>query len=197
MIIEKNKKINNILCPKCGEICIINIKDYKITLNNCDNGHRTTNILIEEYLNQIKKIDESKIICNICNKNKSEVYKNQFYKCCKCNINLCPLCKSNHDKEHIIIDYELKYYICNIHGERYISYCKECKKNLCDMCELEHNENHNYINYREILPKNEISNNLKDLRKSIDNYKNTIQDIIKIFNETINYFEKYYELSND
>ena len=42
------------------------------------------------------------------------------------------------------------------------------------MCELEHNENHNYINHREILPKNEISNNLKDLRKSIDNYKNTI-----------------------
>ena len=47
-----------------------------------------------------------------------------------------------HDKEHNIIKYEDKNYICNIHNDRYISYCNKCNKNLCLKCENEHkNEN--------------------------------------------------------
>ena len=64
---------------------------------------------------------------------------NIFYKCYNCNINLCPLCKSNHvkkyDKTHIVKDYDLKNYFCNEHDERFILYCKDCNKHICDICD--------------------------------------------------------------
>ena len=140
----------DIICPKCGTNCIININDYKIDLNNCENSHIVSNILFKEF-NDSQIIDKSKIICNDCKKNIFEIYNNQFYKCCKCNINLCPLCKLNHNQNHLIIDYNLKDYICYIHGEKYISYCNEYKKNLCDLCGLEHDNNHTFLYHREII----------------------------------------------
>ena len=149
----------DIMCPKCGENCLIEIKDYKINLNKCDNKHNINNILLSEY-NNTQIIDEKKIKCNKCFKNKLEIYNNKIYICCNCNINLCPLCKSNHNNKHILIDYQLKNYICNIHGERYMSYCKECEKNICDICELMHNKNHNLINHRDII--NNRDNNIKE-----------------------------------
>ena len=47
---NNNERINekeskDIICPYCGENCIIEIKDYKINLNKCDNKHNTNNIL--------------------------------------------------------------------------------------------------------------------------------------------------------
>ena len=42
-IIKQNK---DILCPKCREICLLNINDYKITLNKCKYGHNILNILL-------------------------------------------------------------------------------------------------------------------------------------------------------
>ena len=45
-------------------------------------------------------------------------------------MNICPLCRPNHDKDHSLIKYEQKYYICNIHNEECISYCKECKEEI-------------------------------------------------------------------
>ena len=45
-------------------------------------------------------------------------------------MNLCPLCKSNHDKDHKIINYEQKYFICEEHNKEYNSYCEACKKDL-------------------------------------------------------------------
>ena len=111
-----NEKINekenkDIICPYCGENCIIEIKDYKINLNKCDNMHNIDNILLDEF-NNTQVIDEIK--CNNCNKNKLEIFNNKIYKCCNCNINLCPICKSNHNKEHKIIDYQLINYIKNV-----------------------------------------------------------------------------------
>ena len=39
---EKYKILSkNIICPKCGEIAKIKIKDYKITIYDCMNGHKT------------------------------------------------------------------------------------------------------------------------------------------------------------
>ena len=80
-----------------------------------------------------------------------------------CKIDLCPMCKSKHNKNHKIISYNDKEYICNIHNEKYNSYCKECKKNICMKCEREHN-NHERINYGDILPK---ENNIKELKEYI------------------------------
>ena len=85
-------KFKDIICPKCSENCLIEIKDYKINLYKCDNKHNINNILLDKY-NNTQIIDEIK--CNNCNKNKLEIYNNKIYKCCNCNINLCPLCKSN------------------------------------------------------------------------------------------------------
>ena len=152
LVNSDNKTINQqtkvisklIICPNCGENCIFNIKDYKIDLNQCDNGHNISNIFIEEF-NNTQIIDESKIKCSQCNNSKNKIYGGKFYFCCKCNYDLCPLCKSNHSQEHLILDYELKNYRCKIHGERYILYCETCKKNLCDLCEIEHNRNHQFI----------------------------------------------------
>ena len=44
----ENKKIlkQPIVCPECGDICLIDFKDYKIILNNCINNHNNENILL-------------------------------------------------------------------------------------------------------------------------------------------------------
>ena len=122
-----------ILCPACKEICILNFKDYKIYLNNCIRKHFFSNILFEQF-NDFQKVDESKILCYNCNNNKKDSFESKFYKCCNCNINICPLCKLNHDKNHKIIDYDKKNYNCNQHGEKYKYYCNECNQNLCELC---------------------------------------------------------------
>jgi hypothetical protein len=145
--INKNERIiksKDIICLKCGEICRIKIINYKIKINECKNNHEYNNILLNEFDNT-QNINECKIICNNCNNNKSKTYNNKFYICGECNINLCPICKSKHNKEHKIIDYDNKNYICNKHNELYISYCEKCKNNLCMQCEIEHNNSHKII----------------------------------------------------
>ena len=189
------KELKDIICPECGENCVIEIKDYKINLNKCDNQHELNNILLEVFnsIQIINVIKKSK--CNICNKNKLEIYDNKIYKCCNCNTNLCSLCKSNHNKEHIIIDYDLINYICKLHGERYTSYCKQCEKNICDICELEHNKNHNLIYHRDIV-KNKENNNLNELKIKIDKLKHEVNDIISKLNTIINNLDIYYNINN-
>ena len=147
---EEKVKSKDIICPKCGEICIIKIDDYKIKLNECKNNHEI-NILLNEY-DDTQNINE--IICNNCKTNKNRIYNNELYICGTCNINICPLCKLKHNKEHKIIEYENKNYICNKHNESFISCCKKCKNNLCMVCEIEEN-NHEIISYKGIIPKKE------------------------------------------
>ena len=36
---ERIIKSKDIICPKCGELCLINFDEYKIKLNNCKNKH--------------------------------------------------------------------------------------------------------------------------------------------------------------
>ena len=124
------KKSEYIICPQCKENIKFKIEDYKISLYKCKNGHRIDNILLDEF-EKTQYIDISKIECNICKENnKSNTYNNEFYICLTCRINICPLCKSSHDKLHNIINYEQKNYICERHNETYIKYCDECKKNI-------------------------------------------------------------------
>ena len=162
-----------IICPICKEHARYELKNYRIRIFNCKNGHVIDDILIKDF-ESTQMIDESLIICDKCKKNnKSNTYNNEMYRCNECNMNLCPLCKSNHDKKHTIIDYEQKYYICNIHNKEYNSYCETCKKDLCEFCKNEH-KNHEYVSYSEIIP--------KDLEK-INNILNiTINSFLKSFN---------------
>ena len=176
-----------IICPSCKEICEINFSDYKISLGNCKNGHYFKDILLNEF-NDFQKIKEKKILCDNCNNNKMEAFKNEFFKCCYCNKNLCPLCKNNHNNKHIIIEYDNKNNLCNQHGKRIILYCKDCKQNLCDLCDL---KNHNYV-FLYKKAKDNI-NNLDTLRKTIDKLKIGINNIINDkSNLVISNFEIYY-----
>ena len=96
VIKENIIKSKEIICPKCYENIFIKIEEYKINLFNCKNKHNINNILLKDYGN----IDISKIICDICKvKNKSQTYNNEFYRCNICKINICPLCKSNHNNK--------------------------------------------------------------------------------------------------
>ena len=70
--------------------------------------------------------------------NKNDTYKNVFYYCLNCKKNLCPLCRDRHDRNHNIIEYEQKNFICPEHEDYYSLYCKTCKKNLCSGCQNEH-----------------------------------------------------------
>ena len=68
-------KSNEIICPICKEICKYKIKDYKIKLYDCKNGH----IKLNEFVNK-QNIDISQIKCDNCKeKNKSNTYNNEIY----------------------------------------------------------------------------------------------------------------------
>ena len=99
---------NEIICPKCKENCNFGINDYKVTLYGCKNSHEKRNIILDDFY-KTQTIDESNIICDNCKENNKQItYNKQFYKCLVCTQNLCPLCKSKHDKSHIVIEYEQK-----------------------------------------------------------------------------------------
>ena len=138
-------KSKEIICPECKENTSIDIKNYQIHLNKCKNKHKLNNIIFNEF-EQTQNIDISKIICQTCGKqDKGHAYKNEFYKCLNCNLDLCPLCKSLHDNSHKVINYDLKYYLCHKHCENYSKYCENCKKNICLNCENERKIIEQYI----------------------------------------------------
>lgn len=191
---NKLKLSKDIICPECGEICLIIFKDYKIKLYGCKNNHKKYTSM-NDY-EETQKIDESKIFCNICKKKKSESYNNKFFICGKCNVNCCPLCSSIHAKEHILIDYENKNYLCIKHNEQFISYCDICKYNLCLQCELEHNNSHKIIPYKSIYPNlSDIKNKLKNIENIIIAFNDDINKIIDILNKIKNNINEYYEIN--
>ena len=190
-----NKVISKeIICPKCRETSKLKLNDYKVCFYDCKHKHKTNNISLEEFE---KTLDLSNVICDKCKTvTINESFENTFFKCLKCDMNLCPLCKVKHDKEHFIINYEKKSYICNLHKEHYNSYCQNCEKNLCALCQNEHIE-HKIISFRNILPnKNDIAIKMKELRETIDNFEKSIQEIIDILNKVIQGIELYYNINN-
>ena len=187
-------KSKNIICPECNEDIKIKIEDYVINLYECKNKHDIIDILLNEF-DSTQNLDISKIICQNCGKyNKLNVHNNIFYKYNSCKKDLCPICYSNHDKNHNIINYDDKNYICEQHNKLYIAYCDNCKQNICLYCEQDHKE-HNIINYGKIFPnENEINNKLKELEEAKDKFQNDIDGIIIKLNKIKNNFEIYYNI---
>jgi len=110
-----NIKSKQIICPECGEDIRIKFNEFKINLYECKNRHNINDILLDEF-ESTQYIDESKIICDECKRNnKNKSYNKIFYRCNKCKMNICPICKSKHNKEHNIINYDEKNYICEMH----------------------------------------------------------------------------------
>ena len=187
-----------IICPKCGDSCLMEIEDYKIKLYNCKNNHKTKNILIDEFYNT-QKVNLEAIICSECGQNKKDVYGNKFYFCLICKKNFCPLCSSSHNKIHkSIINYDEKHFICNVHHqESFISFCNDCNENLCFICEKAHN-NHSRVNLNSIIP------SIDNIKKKIENFRSKINKMKKIFKEIIEKIEKvcnsmeiYYKINNE
>ena len=189
--LEKSK---NIICPKCGEISLISINDYKIKIYGCKNGHEVNDILFKTFENT-QKIDISKIICDICKQNnKADSYNKVFYSCQDCKKNICVICKLAHDKNHKIIDHEYKDFICFKHNESYCRYCKDCNINFCLSCEPKH-ENHNSISLMMDLDK--IKGDVDNMRKILDEFNNNINNIIKKLKKVSENLEIYYKVYTD
>ena len=132
-------KSEDIICPTCFEPCRIKTENCKIALFGCVNNH-STNLKITDFL-KTQKINILNIKCEKCKtKNKANFPSNEFYKCLTCNINLCLYCKSSHESNHNIINYDQKNYICKKHYEPFIKFCKQCNKNICFICDDEHEE---------------------------------------------------------
>ena len=168
----------DIICPECKENSLINFENFHAYFHDCKNNHNIMETLNEYEKSQ--KINLNKIVCNICNiNNKGNTHNNEFYICNTCNINICPLCKTKHDKNHNIINYDDKNYICRKHkDEKFIKYCKICKIDICMICEEEH-IGHELLEHSKILIKNnDLLNSMKDLNNVIDNFKYKI-NIIK------------------
>ena len=87
-----------IICPECKENSLIDFENFHAYFHDCKNNH-----IIIKTLNEFEdsqKINLNKIVCNISNiNNKGKTHNNEFYICNTCNKNMCPLCKSNHDKK--------------------------------------------------------------------------------------------------
>ena len=128
---DKIVKSKEIICPVCNKNLRVKIEDYKFNTYGCN--HERREVKIREF-EKIQEINESKIICEICNENnKGNAYNNEFYRCINCNKNICATCKLKHNDK--IIEYDKRNCICGKHNEIYIKYCKECNKNICMKCE--------------------------------------------------------------
>ena len=193
-VITKSK---DIICPKCFEPCRIKIDNYKIVLYGCINKHITNNIKIKDFPNT-QKINESQIICTRCKiKNKGNTPENEFYKCLTCDSNLCLLCKPNHDKEHNIIKYDQKNYICRKHNDTLIQYCEKCEQNICFSC-IEEHKGHKTIFLGDIIPNmKEKKDELIEIKNEIKNFNNNIKAIINQLNELVKIMEIYYGINKD
>ena len=189
-------KSPNVICPICKENIKMDIIDYKINLFDCINGHKFENILLNEFLDT-QMIDRVKITCDLCKfNNKSITHNNIFYKCNKCDKNICTLCKIKHENEHKIINYDEKYYICNKHDENYTSYCEECKVNICTLCDK--HKNHKRINFMDILPiKKELIKKKKTLFNFINMFKTDINNLINILNDVKDKMDIYYQINEN
>ena len=194
--VHKIIKSSTIICPNCKEIATIKFNNYKLFFN-CKNNHNIKNVFLKDFENS-QKIDESKIICQVCEKiNKSNCFNKDFYICLYCKKNLCPICKSSHDKNHNTIKYERKNYICFKHEDNFCSYCRTCKCNLCIACENDH-FNHDTISLGKIFPKQEeLNNKMYELTENISRLKEEIKNIIDILNEFMENINIYYNITND
>ena len=190
-VITKSK---DIICPECKEPCRIKMENYKLKLYECVNGHVRNDIKIMDFENT-QKVNESLIICDICKlKNKGNCPKDGFYRCLNCKQNLCLICRSSHNLNHNIILYDQKNYVCKIHNEALIKYCKQCTKNICFACEA--HEGHESIFLGELKPNIEEKKKIiKEYKINIDEINKQIKELIEQLNGFIEIINEYYEIN--
>ncbi len=189
---EKKLKTNNVMCPECEEIYKMKLNDYKIALE-CPNGHNKDNLTFEQY-EKMKNNEKLNIICNICNSYKD--INEIMFNCLTCNNNICMSCSKNHNKEHHIIKYEMKHYLCNIHKKKYNSYCNKCKQNLCIICEKEHQKEKDLVFFKDMMPLIDDKKN-REIKMKIESFTNNIKGLIKMLNRIIDTISIFYKIYYD
>ena len=187
-------KSKNIICPECGDNIRIEIKNFKINSYECKNNHKINNMSINEFENT-QIINLKNIKCDICKeRNKYDMHNYEFYKCYECNINICPICKIQHNNIHKIYFYDKYKYLCCKHNENLTNYCTQCNINICTICENEH-IGHNKILLSSMMPKkNELLIQLKELKRTIKIFNGNINRIIKMMNIVKENINNYYKL---
>jgi len=172
-------------------------KKFQISIYECENQHKKDELNLDEFENS-QLINESNIICDVCKHlNKGNTYKNAFYFCNNCKLNICPLCKIEHNKdnqEHDIINYDNKFSKCGIHKEVYSLYCKTCHKNICTLCELGHAEHELISLGKLVIKKKDIENKLEDFKISLDKFSENINRIKDVLQNVYNYCQKFYKV---
>ena len=193
--IENNivKKSNDIICPQCKEICKYDIKNYKIKLYDCKNGHSMKNIKLTDF-EFTQNIDLSQIKCDKCKiKNKSNTFNNEFYICLDCKMNLCVLCKSIHDNSHRFINYDDKNYICkNEHIYHNILSYKEKSIDIKSLRKKMDLLNNDINKFKENI--NKTITKLKKIMENMDIFYNINKSILNIYESKYN--RNYYLLEN-
>ena len=199
-VINENTNIKvskDVICPICKEICKYEINDYQIILYDCKNGHITENIKLDEFKNK-QIIDISQIKCDKCkNKDKSNTFNNEMYICYECKMNLCPLCKSIHDKTHSIINYDNKNYICNKHNDIFFQYCEDCNIDMCLSCTNEH-KNHKIVLYQDkIIDIKKLRKKMNEFKDVINKFKLNLEEIMIKFKKIMINMDTIYNINND
>ena len=192
----KMANFREIICQKCAENIRIKIKDYIISLFECNNNHCKNNILLSEYP-IIQKNAKLKLICGSCSNIRQK--NDNYYRCNTCNVNLCANCKFNHIKTHSFYNYGKQYMSCIKHSKNYSSYCNKCKKNLCKSCENGHNS-HDIVYFKDLIfakDETSIRNELNELRTKIDNLKGNINKMIKMLKKVVENMDNYYQINLD
>ena len=112
---------------------------------------------------EIKKIDEELIEFKCINEHNIKMNIRDY------------LNKIKDYKDKITINNTMNNNICNIHEEKYSSYCFECKEHLCENCLMSGEHSYHYKSYiNKIIPKKEI---LKEIKNLIKNNKSKIKDL--------------------
>ena len=190
------KESEEIICQECKQNALIKIEDYRIT-TECKNKHLKKNLSIKEFVDS-QKIDISQIMCDICKiRNQSNIYNNEIYRCITCEKNICPLCKTRHGNQHIIVKYEERNIKCKIHNEKFVKYCNDCNKDICMECIEEEHNNHKGVFYGDMLSSNDMNEYKKYLDIFIDKINEIIAKLEEIKNNMIIYNNKYNRIMNN
>ena len=187
-----------IICPECKEHAQININNYKISLFCSKNRHKTNNILLNEF-EKTQNIDLATIKCENCLRfSKKDTEQNMFYRCINCKKNICPQCKPSHASHHII-DYDIKYYICDKHNYDYSLYCKKCNKNLCIFCQKNEHKSHEIIPFKSYnFNQKSMNKEIEKMREKIYKFKKEIITKLKdVLDNVSNNLDLYYKINWD
>ena len=166
-----------VLCPVCSEPCQIKIDEYKISLINCKNEHKTENLKLSELQEIIKKQKTNENKFYIC-----ETHKEKYEKYCEtCKLDLCQKCEEGH-KEHSIIEFKKKIPDKNQtkkNEEKLKFSLKKFKENIKDVINQLNQAMNNFDNFYQII--GDINDSIDDENMNFHKAKNLayINDFIR------------------